>query len=68
MSQRKETRKKSTRWSQRVTETSDALDIKKGVFSLHSPLKIAAVAEALRGQESPLQNRTFSVRHVDAEF
>jgi hypothetical protein len=30
------------RWSQRVTETSDALDLKKGVFSLRDPKKIAA--------------------------
>ena len=41
MTQRKTTRKKSNRWSQRVTETSDALDLKKGVFSLDSPRKIA---------------------------
>jgi hypothetical protein len=42
MTQRKATRKKKNRWSQRVTETSDALDLKKGVFSLDSPRKIAA--------------------------
>ena len=30
------------RWSQHVTETSDALDLKKGVFSLRDPKKIAA--------------------------
>ena len=42
MTQRKATRKKNNRWSQRVTETSDALDLKKGVFSLDSPRKIAA--------------------------
>ena len=29
------------RWSQRVTETSDALDLHKGVFSLASPRAIA---------------------------
>ena len=29
------------RWSQRVTETSDALDLDKGVFSLGSPRAIA---------------------------
>jgi hypothetical protein len=33
--------KKSTRWSQRVTRTSDALDLKKGVFSGNSPRSIA---------------------------
>jgi len=32
---------KARRWSQRVTETSDALDLDKGVFSLASPRAIA---------------------------
>jgi hypothetical protein len=37
------TRKASPkRWSQRVTQESDALDLKKGVFKLTSALKIAA--------------------------
>jgi len=30
------------RWSQRVTENSDALDLKHGVFKLADPKKIAA--------------------------
>lgn len=30
------------RWSQHVTETSDALDLRRGVFSLRDPRKIAA--------------------------
>jgi len=36
--------KKSTpkRWSQRVTRQSDALDLKRGVFTLTDPKKIAA--------------------------
>src|ERR1043165_739300 len=29
------------KWSQRVTEESDALDLKKGVFSMRDPKKIA---------------------------
>jgi hypothetical protein len=33
------------RWSARVTATSDALDLKKGVFKLDSP---AAIARSLR--------------------
>ena len=32
---------KGRRWSQRVSETSDALDLDKGVFSLASPRAIA---------------------------
>jgi hypothetical protein len=30
------------RWSQRVTQESDALDLKRGVFTLQDPKKIAA--------------------------
>ena len=30
------------RWSQRVTEESDALDLERGVFTLRDPKKIAA--------------------------
>ena len=33
---------KSNRWSQRVTKESDALDLKRGVFTLTDPKKIAA--------------------------
>jgi hypothetical protein len=41
---KKESAKKSSarRWSQHVTETSDALDLKGGVFTLRDPGKIAA--------------------------
>ena len=35
-------RTSSRRWSQRVTEQSDALDLKQGVFKLTDPRKIAA--------------------------
>jgi hypothetical protein len=33
--------KKTRRWSRRVTETSDALDLEKGVFSGSNPRNIA---------------------------
>jgi hypothetical protein len=41
---RKSTARKSTpkRWSQRVTQESDALDLKRGVFKLASAKKIAS--------------------------
>jgi hypothetical protein len=32
----------SKRWSQRVTQQSDALDLRRGVFTLQDPRKIAA--------------------------
>ena len=40
------------RWSARVTRTSDALDLKKGVFTLESPKAIARslLRSALRSQ------------------
>ncbi len=34
--------KRVRRWSKRVTETSDALDLAAGVFTLRDPKKIAA--------------------------
>lgn len=34
--------KSARRWSHRVTERSDALDLDRGVFSLRDPAKIAA--------------------------
>lgn len=39
MAERRKTKKK---WSARVTRESDALDLKKGVFSQRSPRKIAS--------------------------
>jgi hypothetical protein len=33
--------KKAKRWSQRVTDTSNALDLEQGVFSWNDPRKIA---------------------------
>ena len=41
MAKAKKTTKKPRRWSRRVTETSDALDLDQGVFSLDSPRRIA---------------------------
>ena len=43
-SARRHTRKASTgrRWSQRVTERSDALDLDRGVFKLKDPKRVAA--------------------------
>lgn len=35
------TRKARARWSQRVTETSNALDLEAGVFTLDDPREIA---------------------------
>jgi hypothetical protein len=40
--QRRRTPRKGKRWSQRVTEDSDALDLERGVFTLSRPREIAA--------------------------
>jgi hypothetical protein len=52
---------KSSRWSQRVTQSSNALDLEPGVFTLKSPKSIAASlkrsAEASqRRKTSPFQS------------
>ncbi len=39
------TKNEQKRWSQHVTETSDALDLEKGVFTLEDP---ASIAESLK--------------------
>ena len=48
----------AVRWSQRVTETSDALDLEAGVFSLDDPREIAlslkrSAEESVRRKASP---------------
>ena len=42
MTHRRKRRSDTRRWSGRVTRESNALDLKKGVFSLSDPKKIAA--------------------------
>ncbi len=49
------------RWSQHVTETSDALDLEEGVFSWSDPKRIAAslkrsAESSQRRKASPLQS------------
>ncbi|MEH2480653.1 hypothetical protein V1282_004010 [Nitrobacteraceae bacterium AZCC 2146] len=44
------------RWSQHVTETSDALDLKQGVFKLQDPKKIAALLK--RSAEHSARRKT----------
>lgn len=39
---KKKSKRKTKKWSGRVTRESDALDLKKGVFKLNDPKKIAA--------------------------
>jgi hypothetical protein len=40
------------RWSQRVTRESDALDLKRGVFTLSDPKRIAASLKRSAGRSS----------------
>jgi hypothetical protein len=53
--------KRSRKWSAKVTETSDALDLRKGVFELDDPRAIAAslkrsAEHSKRRKGSPLQS------------
>jgi hypothetical protein len=48
------------RWSQRVTEHSDALDLKHGVFTLRDPKRIAASLK--RSAESSTRRKTGAYR------
>jgi hypothetical protein len=50
----------SRRWSQRVTQESDALDLKRGVFKLTSAKKIAASLK--RSAESSLRRKSGAYR------
>jgi len=48
------------RWSQRVTKESDALDLKRGVFTLTSPKKIASSLK--RSAEHSARRKTSAYR------
>jgi hypothetical protein len=48
------------RWSQRVTQESDALDLKQGVFTLTDPKKIAASLK--RSAEHSTRRKTSAYR------
>jgi len=57
----KKERKHQTYWSQKITLTSNALDLEKGVFSWHNPRKIAAslkesAERSVRRKSSPFQS------------
>lgn len=60
-SARKSTRRAAPkRWSQRVTKESDALDLKRGVFTLTDPKKIAASLK--RSAEHSARRKTGAYR------
>jgi hypothetical protein len=56
-----ESRGPSSRWSQHVTETSDALDLEPGVFSSNSPRQVAeslmrSANQSRRRKSSPFRS------------
>lgn len=60
-SSRKSTKRATPkRWSQRVTKESDALDLKRGVFKLTSPKRIAASLK--RSAEHSTRRKTGAYR------
>ena len=53
--------KSKTRWSQKVTETSNALDLEPGVFSLEDPRQIAlslqrSAEQSVRKKAAPFRS------------
>jgi hypothetical protein len=57
----------SKRWSQRVTEESDALDLKRGVFTLRDEGN-RRLAETLGGAQFTPQGRRLSLGALDADL
>ena len=51
--------RKTKRWCQRVTETSDALDLKKGVFALRDPSRIARSIKRSAGRSRRRKTDSF---------
>jgi hypothetical protein len=60
--------KRVRRWSRRVTQTSDALDLEKGLFAGSSPPRHRAFAQAFRRSESPSQERSLPLGNVYAQL
>ena len=62
-------KKPTKRWSQEVTDNSDALDLEKGVFKLKNPKKIALSLKRYhsRASRSPfaVQNNNLLAGHLD---
>lgn len=68
----KKRKSKKRKWSADVTKNSDALDLKKGVFTLHDPKKIAeslkkSAKHSHRRKGTPFQSAmsmlTFYINH-----
>lgn len=56
-----ENKKQSPKWSSRVTDKSDALDLEKGIFTSRDPKKIArslkkSAEESTRRKSSPFRS------------
>ena len=73
----KTTRRSGRKWSQRVTRESDALDLKKGVFTQDDPKKIArslkrSAEHSHRRKSSPYRSAmsmlTFYINRGGKEF
>src|SRR2546426_8500470 len=59
--------RKGKRWSQRVTQTSDALDLEKRVFAKEDP-QHRPLAQALGRAEHSTQKQSVSLGDVDADL
>jgi hypothetical protein len=60
-------KKSKKRWSQRVTEQSDALDLEEGVFNLTDPKRIAlSLKHSAEHSHRHKSDRSISLCDVDA--
>ena len=56
------------KWSQDVTEHSDALDLEEGVFTWNDPKRIARSLKSLGGKEQAAQGKPAAIGDVDAHL
>ncbi|MGF2736830.1 DUF3175 domain-containing protein [Marinobacter sp. DUT-1] len=59
MTSEKDGRKPAGQWSQKVTETSDSLDLEEGVFTLEDPKEIALSLKRSAEQSSRRKSEPF---------
>ncbi len=56
------------RWTQHVTQTSNALDLEPKVFAMEDPRRIAMSPKALGREEHPSEKRSVSLCDVYVDF
>jgi hypothetical protein len=60
--------RKTKKWSQRVTETGNALDLEEGSILPGRPAQDRPLAQAIRRAQPPPQERSIPLGYVNADF